>query len=146
MTSTVSLALAKAGVALPPLNKRVWLALRDSKLPRTGVAVSQILGEARPNVASALSNLSKRGMVSATYEWQTVAVGRGRAQKQIAHYHAVGTEYELLPMPLKNSRPIAAPVAEPPKPKALRADDIDLESMKLSEAHALYKRLREFFA
>ncbi len=145
--TNVSLALAKAGIQLPPLNERVWNCLKDSKVPRTGKTVAQMIGAKPADVAGVLSNMAKRRMVAVNYQTETVKVGRGYARKEIGHYTAVGSQFELRPMPMKTEAQVHVPVfIEPPKPKALRADDIDLESMKLSEAHALYKRLREFFA
>jgi len=69
----------------------------------------------------------------------------------IAQWVAVGQEYELMPvLPTTKVEPVVK--VKPPTPvdveqRFLRpASPLDIEKMTLSEAHTLYKRLREFFA
>ncbi len=135
----ISSALAQAGIKMPPLNERVWNCLRDSKLPRTGKVISQMLNVKPADVSGVLSNMVKRGMVSVDYQPESVKVGRGYARREVGHYTAVGTHYELRPIPLKPAA--VAPVVVHPTPVT-----VDIEKMTLSEAHILYKRLKEFFA
>jgi len=71
--------------------------------------------------------------------------------RQIAQYSTVGQKYELLPVV---PRPKAAPPAKPDveqrflrsPPQPVTPVAIDIEKMTLAQAHALYKRLQEFFS
>ena len=96
-----------------------------------------------------------RGMVAlARHELTRVKGPRGTSSNRlVAQWAAVGQEYELLPVvPTTKAEPIAKPDVEqrffrpaPPWERGAQFE-LDIEKMTLSEAHTLYKRLREFFA
>lgn len=146
----ISSALAQAGVKIPPLLQRVWQLLHDQKSPRSAKVLASILNLPQPYVSSALSKLESRGMVViARHELTRCKGPRGIVTNRlVAQYEAVGHEYELLPV-LPTIK-----LAQPPQPQPdiehrfLRPQPttIDIEKMTLAEAHALYMRLREFFA
>lgn len=143
----ISSALAQAGVKLPPLTRRIWQLLHDSKLPRSAACLASMLHVPRGNVSSAINSMYSRGMVAlARHELTRIKGPRGTSIKRlVAQWAAVGQEYELL-------RALPTTKAKPPTPvdveqRFLRpAPPLDIEKMTLSEAHTLYKRLREFFA
>ena len=140
----ISSALAQAGVKLPPLTQRVWQVLHDQKVPRTGKVLASMLNLPQSEVASALSKLHSRGMVAIARHERTRCTGpKGTASHRlVAQYAALGNEYELLPV-------LPTTKAEPAKPVVVvhsTPATIDIGKMTLSEAHALYKRLQEFFS
>jgi len=143
----ISSALAQAGVKLPPLTRRVWQLLHDSKLPRSAACVASILHEPPGNVSSAINTMYSRGMIAlARHELTRIKGPHGTSTNRlIAQWATVGQEYELMPV-------LPTTKAKPPTPvdveqRFLRpASPLDIEKMTLSEAHTLYKRLREFFA
>lgn len=151
--NTISTALTQAGVKLPPLRKRVWQVLHDSKIPRSSKAISEIINAPHNDVASALSGMCSRGMVIVSHKERVRIKGpkNSTINRQIAQYSTVGQKYELLPVV---PRPKAAPPAKPDveqrflrsPPQPVTPVAIDIEKMTLAQAHALYKRLQEFFS
>ena len=138
----ISSMLAQAGVRLPPLTQRIWQLLHDSKLPRSAKVIANMLNVPPSHVAPSVRNLYSRGMIAlASHEATYVKGPRGSNTKRpIAQWAAVGQEYELLPvLPTTKLQPAAAPTLPKPIP-------FDIEKMTLAEAHALYKRLQEFFS
>lgn len=94
-------ALKEAGVALPPLTKRIWLWLKDHPA-QTYKSVSAALGESESAVSSTLTGLVKRGMLTTTQDTVRGSMGvRGITRYTVKH-----KEYELLPKPLKH-KPLA---------------------------------------
>lgn len=149
--TTMNLAI-KNTLLLPPLNKRIWLWLKDHP-NKTAREIELALGETRPgHVSNSVSDLHTRGMVSARAVNNSVyphgrKTNRGRSLVNV--YSALGSEFELLPRPKAPSKIIAKHTAstplppEPEKPVAKFA--INIESLTLSDARALYLKLKEFF-
>ena len=140
----ISSALAQAGVKLPPLTQRIWQLLHDSKMPRSAKVVASMLNEPQSQISSAMNNLYSRGMVAIARHERTRCKGpRGSVTNRlVAQYAALGTEYELLPvLPTTKAETAKPVVVVQPAPAT-----IDIEKMTLSEAHALYKRLQQFFS
>jgi len=148
----ISSALAQAGVKLPSLMRRVWQVLHDSKIPRSATCVANILHEPRNSVASAVNSMYSRGMVALARHELTRVKGPHNSTKNrlIAQWAAVGQEYELLPVsPTTKAEPAVNPYlvnAKLPEHSTPQPATINIEKMTLSEAHTLYKQLREFFA
>ena len=136
----ISSMLAKAGVRLPPLTQRIWQLLHDSKLPRSAKVIANMLNVPSSHVASSVRNLYSRGMIAlASHEVTHVKGPRGSNTKRlVAQWASVGQEYELLSV-LPTTKLQPAPSLPQPIP-------FDIEKMTLAEAHALYKRLQEFFS
>jgi hypothetical protein len=151
----ISSALAQAGVKLPPLMQRVWQVLRDSKLPRSAKTVSQLLNVKTQDVSSVLSSLMARKMVERQFQVLSLKTGFGTAKREVAHYVALGSTYELRPLPPAKKAPapkpdveqrfLRAPEAPVSPPPLQKPAPVDIENMTLSDARALYKRLQEFF-
>jgi hypothetical protein len=149
--TTMNLAI-KNTLSVPPLNKRIWLWLKDHP-NKTAREIELAIGETRPgHVSNSVSDLYTRGMVSARAVNNSVypnarKTNRGRSFVNV--YAALGSEFELLPRPKTPSKVIAKHTAntpvpsEPEKPVAKFA--INIENMTLSEARALYLKLKEFF-
>jgi len=140
----ISSALVQAGVKLPSLSQRVWQVLHDSKVPRSGKVLASMLNLPQAHVSSALNKLYARGMVAIARQELTRCKGpRGSVTNRlVAQYAALGTEYELLPV-LPKAKPDVEQRFLCPSPQPTAT--IDIEKMTLAEAHALYKRLQEFF-
>ena len=150
----ISSALAQAGVKLPPLTRRIWQLLRDSKLPRSAACLASMLNEPPGNVSSAINTMYSRGMIALVRHELTRVKGPHDSTKNrlIAQWAAVGQEYELLPvLPTTKAEPAANPyLVNATNAKLLghstpQPATINIEKMTLSEAHTLYKQLREFF-
>ena len=151
----ISAALTQAGVKLPPLTQRIWQLLHDSKLPRSATCLASMLHVPRGNVSSTINTMYSRGMVAlARHELTRVKGPRGtNSNRLVAQWAAVGQEYELLPvLPTTQAEPAAYPylvnasIAKLLGHSTPQPATINIEKMTLSEAHTLYKRLREFFA
>lgn len=142
-------ALKAAGVKLPSLKNRIWLWLKDHP-GKNYKTVATALKATPSSVSSQLGDLYARGMLSC----ETVPSNAKRGVKSIKIYSALGREYELAPLPLKNSPckthtkrvPIDAPLIHigtlPPLPAH---KGIDVEQLTISEARALYRKLQEMF-
>lgn len=140
--NSVALALKNSGIKLPTLSKRVWVWLKDHP-GKNSAEVSAALSVPRGHVSPTLSSLEARGMVSYTQDFR----GKGRAVKS---YSVIGKDYTLLPRLMKDSPckthatrvEIDAPIIRiEPKP----VGKIGIEQLPLSEAWALYRKLKEFF-
>lgn len=71
---------------------------------------------------------------------------KSRGPRQVHAYAAVGKIFELLPLrprrPVVPSGPLIAP---PPPAPPVKLNEVDILNMKLSEARALYDKLKEIF-
>lgn len=144
----ISSALAQAGVKLPPLTQRIWQLLHDSKLPRSATCLASMLNVPRGNVSSTINSMYSRGMVAlARHELTRIKGPRGTSiNRPIAHWAAVGQEYELLPvLPTTKAKLPATVDVEQQPVRTAEPFELDIEKMPLSKAFALYKRLQEFF-
>lgn len=108
-------ALIQAGVRIPPLNKRIWLWLRDHPA-QTYKAISAALGEKHSGVSSVLTNMNKRGMLTVT---QDESRGRNGQTFKVTRYSVKFKEWELLPKPAQKL--VSVPTGEwqvlrPPEP------------------------------
>jgi len=149
--TTMNLAI-KNTLLLPPLNKRIWLWLKDHP-NKTAREVASALGELRSgHVSNAMHDLLVRDMVSVSIVNASVysrSLKPKPGSKFVGVYAALGREFELLPKRKTQSTVVAKHVAntpvppEPEKPVAKFA--INIENMTLSEARALYFKLQEFF-
>jgi hypothetical protein len=112
--NTVTAALRTAGIQIPPLNKRVWLWLKDHP-NKSAKEVANAIGVGVTSVASACSNMSGRGML---IEGQ-VPSRAPRGSRTVAAYTVKYRDFELLHAPPKN-RPIRvlalAPTPQLPLP------------------------------
>lgn len=118
-------ALASAGIKVPA-NKRIWLWLRDHPGKRAA-EIHKATGIPIGTVSSQTAGMKARGMV------RTDGTGT---------YHAVGAEFELLPLPLKNA-PVRS-TSQPAKATAAMPDPLAfsperfLAKLTLSELRAVH--------
>ena len=144
----ISSALAQAGIKLPPLTRRIWQLLHDSKLPRSAACLASMLHVPRGNVSSAINSMYSRGMIAlARHEPTRIKGPRGTSiNRSIAQWAAVGQDYELLQvLPTTKAKPPASVEVEQQPQRAVEQFELDIEKMPLSKAFDLYKRLQEFF-
>lgn len=151
-------AMKAAGVATPPMNKRIWQWLYDKRGGYTSGELATALKLPPSTVAAVLSEMFTRGMVRSDARTTTKTHQAGRRPKE---WFAVGTTFELLPVKPEFKLPTAAQmrrelaaartvVAEQTGPTpvlvAAPAPAINVEDgMTLSQAHALYQRLHAIF-
>ena len=98
MNSIVT-AMTKAGIQLPPNNKRVWLWLKDHP-GKTAAEVSAALGISKTRAAGTLYELVQRGMASKHTDVTPKSAGRG-SRALVYRYTCKHSTWELLPLPLK---------------------------------------------
>lgn len=154
--NVVAQAFQKAGVSLPPLNKRAWLWLKDHP-GKSSKEVAAALGESHSSVATVLGNMDLRKMLIVESR-----VLRGR-NAPVKHYTVKYRDFELLHMPKKHkllvlaqhpttgeraptpTPPPPAPVTPVPRPEkhpALRV----LEDCTLKELRVIHDALGKLFA
>ena len=94
--NAISIALVGAGIRLPPLNKRVWLWVKDHP-DTTSNEVAKALGETQPAVATQLKAMSARKMMV----MRDALPPRHSNRKSVKRYSTCLKEWELLPLPFK---------------------------------------------
>lgn len=111
--------------------QRVWTTVYNSKLRITSSDVAKILKESNGNVSSLLSQMEQRGMVDAVYN-----------NKGVKEYGTIGDKYELLPV-----RKVATTPAKwrASMPILIQDKVFDVDSLTISEARALYRKLKPMF-
>ena len=140
-------AIKSAGLAVP-VNKRVWLWLKDHP-NKTAGEISCALGVPREgNIPGVLNDLLSRGMVVSTMVPRAPNVLRGPAF--VKSYSTRGARFELLPRrkipltsPAKHFADTPTPAPEPEKVVGKFA--INVENMTLRDAKALYLQLKAIF-
>lgn len=153
--NALTAALVSAGFQAMPLNKRVWLWLRDHP-GKTCREIAVAIGSDDRAASVALLDLCLRKM--AHRRTVTRRLGRRGEARKVFEYETCISEYELLPLPakkesgkqamptvasamaaglIKNSVAVAAPdVAHPA---------IDVKRLPLGEALRLYGELKVVF-
>lgn len=138
--NNVSTALKTAGVKLPPLKKRIWLWLKDHP-KKTYREIATALNVRETDCATQLGIMHNRGMLSKV---------RGAyidSSASINLWSIVYDEYELLPPRTRALNPLDRPISTQlihPQPLPTPRN-IDVTSLKLSEARALYVELKKYF-
>lgn len=168
-TTSMQEALLKSEIALPPLNKRLWLYLKDN--PRTPVSkLVPVFKTSDDIIRINLTNMLKRGMLEVVKEPRMVKGGYSGTISRFILLYSVPSrmkEYELLPppkssaqakkqatvkamiqstpAPLTNQTHVAATSApkdlQQPAPRC--AESVD--NMTLREARQLYDELHKLF-
>jgi len=143
MENAIITAARAAGLPVKPLNQLVWQWLADhAPAHKTANDVAFALKVPSANARNALSDLARRGMVTS----QPTRSFKSRGPRQVHAYAAVGKIFELLPLrprrPVVPSGPLIAP---PPPAPPVKLNEVDILNMKLSEARALYDKLKEIF-
>ena len=125
--------LKKSGLAVPA-NKRVWMYLKDHP-HKSAKEIALGLNVHPAQVYTALNDLSSRKMVVNHIELEKRGVGR----RSIKVYQAAGDRFEL--KPVKSFVKIEEPVVvQPVKPV-----EINIDTLTVKEAKALYDKLKEIF-
>jgi len=127
-------ALKAAGLKKTPLNRRVWQMLKDSKNAHTCGELTHILHESSNLVSQSLLDLYKRRMVTREKRFNK------HSRAAVYEYTANGSVYELLSKKNPESSSLQS------EPIVLPANRIDVNTLTLQEARALYKQLKEYFA
>jgi len=134
----VSVALKTAGVKLPTLKKRIWLWLKDHP-DKTYREIAHALNVRKTDCATQLGVMENRGMLSRV---------KGTLRHSSASaWSVVFDEYELLPPRARALNPLDRPISTQlirPQP-VVAPGKIDVSSLKLSEARALYVELKKYF-
>lgn len=148
MGNQIELAIKKAGMKIPPLNKRIWLWLKDHPC-KTAREISVALGAPFGQVSTRLVKMKDRKMVDGRSDHARKPV-RGR---YVLEYIALGTEYALAPT--SSLRP-TTPTVHPGKCKCGPVTDVThttvhlttvrVPDMPLAKAFALYQELKGYFA
>ena len=135
----ITQALKQAGVKVPSVTNRVWHYVADH--PNVNCkTISQVLGLGLSETATSLNILVRRKMCSKHTVDMKVRAGNGWAVKGVLHYTVTVKTYELLPLPKRTKTPALKPVAV--KIEALK---LNIETMPLGEARALYEQLKRVF-
>lgn len=146
--NTMTHALQTAGIKTLSQIQLTWTWLKDhpNKTAREVETALKFSG-----TSSTLAQLRKRGMVTCKPEQDA------RNPMPVNRYTAVGTEYELKPMPKKvkpvkpsqftnaAGLPIAASSAVPVAPVPAAPADFNLDTMTIADARKLYKQLHRMF-
>ena len=139
--NNVSAALKIAGVKLPPVKKRIWLWLKDHP-KKTYNEIATALNISKVDSATQLGIMYNRGMLSKVRGAYTPG-----SSASINLWPIIYDEYELLPPRARALNPLDRPISTQlihPQPLPTPRS-IDVTSLKLSEARALYVELKKYF-
>ena len=134
-------ALAKAGVPLPTIKERLWRVIKDEPGLTASQLSKRLSGIPVGTISSQLNLMETRGMVYAVGTKGRGPIGKAKA------YHTDMAAYTL-PPPVKTN----GKKAEPSPASAVSTNrqpvemSIDLDSLTIREAKALYAKLKEMFA
>jgi transcription initiation factor IIE alpha subunit len=141
MSTTMARALRKAGGGVP-VNRRIWDWLKE-KGPHTGSEVSSALNIPLAASSSIISQMKARGMVRVETK-HSEHLGRN-----VGYYAASGRVFEILPLQKNKERDkveavenLASNSIQMPK----QTSDQILESLPVSQAFELYKKLDSMFS
>lgn len=133
--NTITAALKNAGVAVPPLSKRIWLWLKDHP-NKTSREICTALNASHSQVATLTNQMYKRGMLS-----------KGSADG-VLNWKTCIPEYERLPL-RKEGAPIAKATSltlpPPVAPSMQTRYNFDIEKLTLEDARAIYTQLKKLF-
>jgi predicted transcriptional regulator len=125
--------LKKSGLAVS-VNKRVWMYLKDHP-DKSAKDIALALNVHQAQVYVAVNFMSSRKMLTSYIELEKRGVGR----RSIKVYRAAGDRYELLPLIQKNQE-VTVIVPEPAK-----QIEVNIDTLTVKEAKALYDKLKEIF-
>jgi predicted transcriptional regulator len=125
--------LKKSGLAVS-VNKRVWMYLKDHP-NKSAKDIALALNVQQAQVYVAVNFMSSRKMLTSYIELEKRGVGR----RSIKVYQAVGDRYEMLP-PVQKIQEVTVIVPEP-----IRQIEVNIDTLTVKEAKALYDKLKEIF-
>jgi predicted transcriptional regulator len=125
--------LKKSGLAVS-VNKRVWMYLKDHP-DKSAKDIALALNVHQAQVYVAVNFMSSRKMLTSYIELEKRGVGR----RSIKVYKAVGDRYEMLP-PVQKTQEVTVIVPEP-----IRQIEVNIDTLTVKEAKALYDKLKEIF-
>lgn len=139
MSTTMARALKKAGGGIP-VNRRIWDWLKE-KGPHTVSEVSSALNIPLTASSSIISQMKARGMVRVETK-HSEHLGRN-----VGYYAASGRVFEILPLQ-KNKDRDKAEAIENLAANSIQKQTSDqiLESLPVSQAFELYKKLDSMFS
>ena len=136
--NTITAALKNAGVAVPPLSKRIWLWLKDHP-NKTSREICTALNAPHSQVATLTNQMLKRGMLEKT---------NGGGHENPLRWKTCIPEYERLPI-RKASAPIAkatyVTLPPPVAPSMNSRYNFDIEKLTLEDARVIYAQLKKLF-
>lgn len=162
--------LKAAGVKIPSMQERVWRIVRDNPGGLTSARATDIMGVAvtSGSVSSLLSQMEARKMVQSKFEKRRTNGPHGAYERNVKVYYTTLREYELLPMPRKETAasramdaaqqvveqvkappsPVTTVIPDekprfvpPPLPSALKY----VEHMTIAQARSVYAILHDMF-
>lgn len=133
-------ALITAGIKVPCVKERLWRVIKEEPGLTQSQLAKRLTNIPVGTVSSSLHNMEKRGIV-----YVVGTKGRGPSGKAKA-YHTDLETYQHLPL-LEGNGKTAAPAPTPAETKRQPVEkSIDLDSLTIREAKALYQQLKEMFA
>lgn len=131
-------ALAKAGVPLPTIKERLWRVIKDEPGLTATQLRKRLSGIPIGTISSQLNVMETRGMVYAVGTKGRGPTGTAKA------YHTDMDTYDLPPPVKRNGKEAAPPPVETKRQPVEKS--IDLDSLTIREAKALYQQLKGMFA
>ena len=125
--------LKKSGLAVS-VNKRVWMYLKDHP-NKSAKDIALALNVQQAQVYVAVNFMSSRKMLTSYIELEKRGVGR----RSIKVYQAVGDRYEMLP-PVQKIQEVTVIMPEP-----VKQIEVNIDTLTVKEAKALYDKLKEIF-
>lgn len=132
-------ALKAVGIAIPA-NERIWNWIHEHQ-GHVSNEISKGLNMAIGSVTSQVSQLEGRKMLRSENRFNKLA------KRNVKHYYTCIPTFMVLPAPRKKTPappPVLTAPAYPPPLPISKVDDI-LNSLNVSTAFELHKRLREMF-
>ena len=126
--------LKKSGLAVS-VNKRVWMYLKDHP-NKSAKDIALALNVQQAQVYVAVNFMSSRKMLTSYIELEKRGVGR----RSIKVYQAVGDRYEMLPPPVQKIQEVTVIMPEP-----VKQIEVNIDTLTVKEAKALYDKLKEIF-
>ena len=135
-------ALITAGIKVPCVKERLWRVIKEEPGLTQSQLAKRLTNIPMGTISSQLHDMEARGMV-----YVVGTKGHGPSGKAKA-FHTDMETYQRLPRPEKNGKKAATAQAEPPAETKRQPVEvsIDLDSLTIREAKALYLKLKEMFA
>lgn len=133
-------ALITAGIKVPCVKERLWRVIKEEPGLTQSQLAKRLTNIPKGTISSQLHDMEARGMVYVVGTKGHSPSGKAKA------YHTDMETYQRRPRPERNGK-TAAPAQPPAETKRQPVEvSIDLDSLTIREAKALYLKLKEMFA